>query len=162
MKDRFIHFILLTTYMYLLNLLFFLIGYALVDDYFNWVASRMGFENIVFIAICVFFQTIVFSLKKRFNIIIIPLLSLLCGLYICYYDMSGDGIEFWCLLIFTISKFNLFWQIFLSEFCPILTRINTSLGYAIYLFLSFYSYNFLYKKFISRIITKLFKTTFSN
>lgn len=154
MSSKIIQFITLTIYMCVLNVFFFLIGNVFIDSYMCWSASKLNFGHFFLIVLYSFVQTIVFPIEKKFNIAIVSVLSLLCGLWFSYFDKIGFGNELWCDVVLSVSKCNHFLGLLFLNRYPALLQANFSFLYSIYIYLVGCSYKLLYEKFFYNRISR--------
>jgi hypothetical protein len=155
MCGKIIQFITLTIYVCILNVFFFLLGNVFIEDYMCWSASKLNLGHFFLVVLYSFIQTIVFPLEKKFNIVIVSVLSLLCGLWFTYFDNIGFGNELWCDVVLSISKCNHFLGLTFLKRYPALLQTNFSFLYSIYIYLVGYSYKLFYEKILyNRIVRK--------
>ncbi len=151
MRRRIFQFITLTIYMCILNGIFFLIGNVFIDDYMRWSASQLNFGHIFLIVLFSFVQTIVFPIEKKLSVVIVSVLSLLCGIWFTYFEKIDIGNELWCDMVLSVSKFNHFLGLLLLKRHPTLFQANFSFLYPMYICLVGYSYIFLYKNLLKKL-----------
>lgn len=158
MKTRIIQFFTLIVYMSILNIVFHCFGVLFVSNYQNWVFSELKIGDIFFLAKYAFLQIFVFPIEKKYRIIIVAWFFLTIALILTHNDVDGIGWEVWSTIVYSISKFNHFFQIIFNnmketDFVFFLSRLNPYIFFSIYLIFVGYSFKDLYSK-ISTFITK--------
>jgi hypothetical protein len=151
MKKKFVQFILLITFMMLLNLIGHLIGISFIEKYVEYKVEFHFFEMLFFTCIYAIFQIFVFPIHKKYRIFIIPVFTLILFSFILYDDPTGFGDEIihnitsWVSKIIHIIYFITAYNITNIETRIVCVSLLFSIGYSAYLLAVFSSFKCIMK-----------------
>ena len=149
MKKTIIEFALLTIFLFILNLLSYIMGRLLVSNFDSYVYSHVYVADELLMIIFFFSPLFLIAIRfyKRGGIIIYSIINVLGGMFFLHNDALGYGGELLSTYVFTVSKFNHLISVILPE--GIWQTINITILWGCYITSTGYSYVLIRNKLIS-------------